>query len=399
MLFNYQIFEKGGEKRDGSIDAVSEEAAISALQRRGFVVVSITSADKKSVLRMNLFEHVSSQELVILFRQISTMFEAQVSALRVFRLLAKEAASPLLERTMNEIGDDLQGGSSIANALEKHPKVFSLFYVNMVRSGEEIGKLDETFLYLADHLDRTYEVYSRARNALIYPAFVVFTFITVMVLMLTIVVPRISAVLTEAGQELPFLTRVVMGFSDFFIKYGVFMLIFLLVGIFFLWRYGRTNEGEYALAKLKISLPYIGDLYRKLYLSRVADSMSTMLSSGIPMVRALEITAEIVDNRVFKDTLVEATQAIKSGRSVSDTLGNYPEFPGIMVQMIKVGEETGELGKILKTLAKFYRREVTNAVDTLVNLIEPVMVVGLGLGVGLLLSAILLPIYSISSAI
>ncbi len=399
MLFNYQIIEKGGGKKGGSIDAVSEEVAISALQRRGFVIISITPANKKSVLNMSLFEHVSSQNLVILFRQISTMFEAHVSALRVFRLLAKEAASPLLERTMNEIGDDLQGGSSIANALEKHPKIFSLFYVNMVRSGEEIGKLDETFLYLADHLDRTYEVYSRARNALIYPAFVVFTFITVMVLMLTIVVPRISAVLTEAGQELPFLTRVVMGFSDFFIKYGVFMLIFLLVGVFFLWRYGRTNEGEYALAKLKISVPYVGDLYRKLYLSRVADSMSTMLSSGIPMVRALEITAEIVDNRVFKDTLVEATQAIKSGRSVSDTLGNYPEFPGIMVQMIKVGEETGELGKILKTLAKFYRREVTNAVDTLVNLIEPVMVVGLGLGVGLLLSAILLPIYSISSAI
>jgi len=399
MLFNYQVLDKEGAKKTGSIDAVGMDAAVNALQRRGFIIVSIDPADKKRILDLALFEHASNKDIVILSRQIATLFEAQVSALRIFRLLAVEPANPLLGRTMTQVADDIQGGNAIANALEKHPKVFSNFYVNMVRSGEEAGNLDKTFSYLADYLDRTYDVYSRARNALIYPAFVVLTFIGVMVLMLTIVIPRISAVLLDAGQEIPFFTKVVIGLSSFLIHYGVFLLLALLVGAFFVWRYSRTQEGAYALSKIQISVPYLGDLYKKLYLSRLADNMSTMLASGIPMVRSLEITATVVNNKVFEEALIEATLAIKAGRPVSEALGSYEEIPSIMVQMIKVGEETGELGNILNTLAKFYRREVTKAVDTLVNLIEPVMIVALAIGVGILLSAVLLPIYNISSAI
>ncbi|HEY4502425.1 MAG TPA: type II secretion system F family protein [Candidatus Paceibacterota bacterium] len=399
MLYNYQIIDKSGAKNTGSIETVSMDVAVNSLQRRGFVIVSIEPAEKKSILKLTLFERVSNRDIVILSRQISTLFEAQVSALRVFRLLASEAGSPLLERSLTEVGDDIQGGSSIANALEKHPKVFSPFYVNMVRSGEEAGTLAETFNYLASYLDRTYEVYSKARTALIYPAFVVLTFIVVMVLMLTLVIPRISVLFEEAGQELPLFTLLVVGLSNFLVQYGFLILIALVIGAFFLWRYGKTTEGSYAFAKLQIGTPYVGDLYKKLYLSRLADNMSTMLKSGIPMLRSLEITATVIDNKVFAEALNEATQSIKAGRPVSEALGSYEEIPGIMVQMIKVGEETGELGNILATLAKFYQREVTNAVDTLVNLIEPVMIVALAVGVGILLSAVLLPIYNIASVV
>lgn len=400
MLFNYQVIDKNGAKQSGSIDTANIDIAINSLQRRGFVIVSIDPASKgNSILNMTLFERVTNREVVILSRQISTLFEARVSALRVFRLLATESGNPVLERSMTAIADDIQGGSSIANAMSKHPKVFTPFYVNMVRSGEEAGELDETFLYLADYLDRTYEVQSKARNALIYPAFVVVTFVVVMVLMLTLVIPRISAILIEAGQDLPIFTLIIVGLSNFLIHYGVFVLIFLAAMGVFLWRYAHTEEGSYTLAKFQLEVPYVGELYRKFYLSRLADNMSTMLSSGIPVVRALEITASVVDNKVFEDALKEASTAIKSGRPISEALGHHEEIPGIMTQMIKVGEETGELVSILKTLAKFYRREVTNAVDTLVNLIEPVMIVALGLGVGILLAGVLMPIYSISSAI
>lgn len=399
MLFNYEILDKAGAKKKGSIDAVGMDAAVNALQRRGFTIVSIDPADKKSILEISLFERVSNKDIVILSRQISTLFEFQVSALRVFRLLAAESPTPLLERTMTQVADDIQGGSSIAAALDKHPKVFSNFYVNMVRSGEEAGTLDKTFNYLASYLDRSYAVYSKARNALIYPAFVVLTFIIVMALMLTLVIPRISAVLVELGQEIPFFTKIVIGASNFLVDYGIFVLLAIIVGVFVGWRYSRSEEGSYVLAKTQLAVPYIGDLYRKLYLSRLADNMSTMLASGIPMVRSLEITATVINNKVFEEALLEATTAIKAGRPVSEALGSYEEIPGIMVQMIKVGEETGELGNILSTLSKFYQREVTNAVDTLVNLIEPVMIVALAIGVGVLLSAVLLPIYNISSAI
>lgn len=399
MLFNYKAIDKEGNATEGSIDAVTIDVAIASLQRRGLVISTIDPADKKSILDITLFERVSNRDVVILSRQIATLFEAQVSALRVFRLLATEAVNPVLQRKLTQVADDLQGGSTISNALSKHEGVFSSFYVNMVRAGEESGKLDETFLYLADYLDRTYEVTSKARNALIYPAFVVFVFVVVMALMLTLVIPRISEILLEVGSDLPIFTRIIIGISDFVVRYGVLLLILLVVLAFILWRFGRTEQGALTLSQWKLEVPYLGDLFTKLYLSRVADNMSTMLSSGIPMVRALEITSSVVGNEVYQDRLLTAVTAVRGGQSVSDALGEHSEFPSIMIQMIKVGEETGELGNILKTLARFYRREVTNAVDTLVNLIEPILIVLLALMVGILLSAVLLPIYNISSAI
>jgi type IV pilus assembly protein PilC len=400
MLFHYRVIDKDGATKAGKIEAVTKDVAIESLQRRDFVIVSIKSADEeKSILDINIFERVKSRDIVILSRQLSTLFDAQVSALRIFRLLGEESPSPVIKRSLEEIANDLQGGSSIADALNKHRKIFSIFYVNMVRSGEESGRLKETFMYLAEYLDRTHEVYSKARNALIYPAFVVFTFITVMILMLTLVIPRISAVLIESGQDIPLFTKFIIGVSGFFTSYGLFLLLLIIIGSFFLWRYSRTKEGSYALAEFQLGVPYVGDLYRKLYLSRLADNMSTMLQSDIAMVRALEITATVIDNHVYSALLLEASQSIRGGKPISEALGQHTEIPGIMTQMIKVGEETGELGNILKTLSTFYQREVTNAVDTLVNLIEPVMIVSLGLGVGILLSAILLPIYNISSAI
>ncbi|MCH7529733.1 type II secretion system F family protein [Patescibacteria group bacterium] len=401
MLFKYQAVDKDGSTKSGNIDAVNMEVAISSLQRRGLIISSIDPAEKTSILQTNIgfFDRVSNKDIVILSRQISTLFEAQVSALRVFRLLAGESQNPVLRKVLTEVADDLQSGNSISNALSKHKKVFSEFYVNMVSAGEESGKLDDTFVYLADYLDRTYEVTSKAKGAMVYPAFVLSTFAIVMILMLTTVIPRISAIIIESGQELPIYTKIVVGLSDFLVNYGVFLLILFAIGGFFIYRWTLTESGKLSLSRTEISIPFVGNLYRKLYLSRIADNLSTMLSSGIPMLRAVEITAAIVGNNVYEKLLNESVQSIKAGGSVSDAFAQHEEIPGIMIQMIKVGEETGELGNILKMLAKFYQREVEHAVDLLVSLIEPAVIVLLGLGVGLLLTSVLLPIYNISSAI
>jgi type IV pilus assembly protein PilC len=399
MLFKYTALDQKGSKSQGSIDAISMEVAISSLQKRGLIISSINPEGKGSFFERDFvfFSGVSAKDVVVLSRQMSTLFQAQVSALRVFRLIATEVENKSLARILTEVADDLQGGSPISRALSKHPKVFSEFYVNMVRSGEESGKLDEIFSYLADHLDRTYEVNSKARNALIYPAFVVFTFVTVMILMLTLVIPKISAILIESGQEIPFYTKIVIGLSSFFVNYGFFFVIALVVGGFFLGRFLKTSSGKRSLDELKIRIPFVKVLYQKLYLSRISDNMNTMLISGIPMVRALELTSGVVGNQIYRDILDDAMESVKAGKAVSDAMSGRKEIPSIMIQMIKVGEETGELGSILKTLSTFYRREVINAVDTLVDLIEPVMIVMLGLGVGFLLSSVLIPIYNISS--
>jgi len=300
---------------------------------------------------------------------------------------------------MTQIADDLQGGSPISKALARHPKVFSGFYVNMVRSGEEAGKLSETFGYLADYLDRTYEVMSKAQNALIYPAFVIGVFVIVMALMLTLVIPKIAGILKDSGQEIPIYTQIVITLSDILVKYGFLVIIALGIGAFFVYRSLQTDSGKLFFDKLKLEVPYVGDLYQKLYLSRIADNFATMLVSGVPVVEAVEITASVVGSQTYAGVLTDVGEAVKGGSSISDALGQHAEIPGIMTAMVKVGEETGELGNILTTLAKFYQREVTTAVDTLVDLIEPMMIVLLGLGVGTLLASVLIPIYNLAGSI
>jgi type IV pilus assembly protein PilC len=391
-----------GETKEGTIESPNIDVAINNLQKQGFILKDIHPVGEKKDLfnlEISFLNGVSSRDVVILSRQLSTLFDAQVSALRIFRLVGEQTENKTLRKELSQVADDLQGGSSISNAMAKHPSIFSDFYVNMVKAGEESGKLDETFNYLADYLDRTYEVTSKAKNALIYPAFVIATFLGVMILMFSVIIPKIASMITDSGQEIPIYTKVVLGISSLIVNYGLVLLAGVIIIAFFVWKYSQTPGGSRSLAELKLAVPYVGNLYTKLYLSRIADNMSTMINSGIPMLRALDITARVVDNEIYRIILDEAATQVKGGIALSKTFAQYnKQIPGIMVQMIQVGEETGQLGSILKTLAKFYEREVVTAVDTLVSLIEPVMIVALGVGVGILLASVLVPIYNIASA-
>jgi type IV pilus assembly protein PilC len=400
MLFLYKAISGNGALKEGVVDAFSIDVAINNLQKQGLVISYIKPKDERSdfMRKFTFLNRVSNKDIVILSRQMSTLFEAKVSALRIFKLISSEAENPYLRENLIQVADDLQGGSSISLALSKHPKIFSDFYVNMVRSGEESGKLDETFAYLADYMDRTYEVTSKAKNALIYPAFVILTFIGVMVLMFTVIIPKISLIVVDTGQELPIYTKMVFGVSNFFVNNGLITLAGVVVLLALIVWYARTPDGQTWISNVRLQLPYLGDLYQKLYLSRFSDNMSTMVASGIPMLKAIEVTSSIIDNKVYKGIMNDAYFKVKTGSSLSDALDKHEEIPNILVQMVRVGEESGELGNILKTMAKFYQREVINAVDTLVGLIEPVMIVALGLGVGVLLASVLMPIYNIASS-
>jgi len=400
MLFKYKAIDSAGATKKGSIDAASKDLAISALQQRGLIILSIEAEEAaKPFWRVALFEKVKTRDVVILSRQISTLFSAEITALRAFTLLAQSAENPLLAQKLNAIASDLQAGSSISEALSRQPDVFSDFYVNMVKAGEETGKLSQTFLYLADYLERQYELTTKTKNALVYPAFVVATFIVVMVLMFTLVIPKLGQIIIESGQTVPVYTKIVLAVSNFLVNYGVFLLIFLGVLLFYLWRYSKSESGRNYLDSLKIRLPLFGELYRKLYLSRMADNLNTMLSSGISIVRALEVAGDVVGNRVYKNILREAMDSVKAGQSIASAFSKFEEIPPIMTQIMQIGEETGNLGSILKTLADFYKREVEQTVSTLVGLIEPVLIVFLGVAVGILLTSVLVPIYNIAGGI
>jgi len=402
MLFKYKAVDQEGANKEGQIDAPSRDMAISGLQRRGLIIVSMSEdSEKKSILTMSFFERVSMKEIVILSRQIATLFEAQVSALKAFSMLATNTENKLLARKLNQVVDDLQAGVSISGALARHPDIFSDFYINMVKVGEETGKLNQTFLHLAEYLDRQYSLTSKTRNALIYPVFVIATFFIVMGLMFVVVIPKLSSIILESGQEPPFYTKVVIGVSSFFVNYGFIFIIFLILLGVWIWRLAMTEKGKAYIDETRLSIPAVGNLYKKLYLARIADNLNTMLTSGVPIIRAIDITADVVGSRVYKQILKNSADGVKSGMALSATFERNDKslMPGILVQMVKVGEETGSIGNILKTLSDFYKREVDDAIDTLVGLIEPVMIVVLGLGVGILLVSVLVPIYNLAGGI
>ncbi|OGI81255.1 hypothetical protein A3B93_00345 [Candidatus Nomurabacteria bacterium RIFCSPHIGHO2_02_FULL_42_24] len=396
MLFYYKALSEKGEKKEGTVNAINKDLAVNALQRRGLIVVSLREEEEKTMLKMAIFEKVSLRDVVMLSRQISTLFEAEISPLRAFSLMAANVENPLLRRKLEQVTDDLQAGFSISNCLAKHPEIFSEFYVGMVKAGEESGKLNQIFSFLADHMDRQYEITSKTKNALIYPIFVVFIFFAVMIMMFTMVIPKMTEIIQESGQAVPFFTRVVIGLSGFFVNYGIFLLILVILGGFALFYFGRGQAGKVYFDRLKITTPVVKNLFRNMYLSRIADNLNTLLSSGVPVIRALEITANVVGNRLYTAILQDAMNAVKAGSSISDALARHEEIPSIMSQMIKVGEETGALTSILKTVSNFYRREVEHAVNTLISFIEPILILFLGVGVAILVAAILVPIYQIT---
>lgn len=403
--FDYTYVDDQGVEQSGEIEASQVDSALDILQQKGLTVASIKEKKEGKInfssgnIDVPFFQRVSSKEKVILSRQIATLFAAQVSATYIFDLLTNETENPIIKMTLDEVSADLKEGSTMSEAFAKHPKVFGEFYTNMVRAGEESGKLDETFTYLADYLERNDRLTSKAKSAFVYPMFVIAVFLAVMILMLTVVIPSLGELLLDAGGELPFITRLVLGISDFLVQYGLFLLIFFVTALFGIIKYGQTEQGDVLFSSFKIKIPIVGNLYKMLYLSRISDNMHTMLLSGVPVVKTLEVTAKVVGNKVYETILVHSLDAVKNGQPLSKTLEEYEEIPGIMTQMIRVGEESGKTGKILDTLSGFYRREVENAVETVISVIEPAMIIILGVGVGFLMAAILLPILSITATI
>ena len=385
------------------VDAASLDLAVGSLQKRNLLVLSIepTEGAVGGGFLSGFFEfgRVPVKDVVVLTRQLSTLFEAKVPVVETFKILIGETENRTLKRHVSELLDDIQGGLPISQAMARHPEIFSRFYVAMMRSGEESGKLEDIFKFLADYLERSYELGRKARNALIYPAFVLSAFLIVMTLMLVFVIPALSAILLESGQDIPFYTRIIIAFSNFLRNFGIVFLLLLAVAGVVLVRYARTGSGRVYFSRALLSIPIFGGLYKKIYLARIADNLHTLLSGGITVVRALEITSEVVENEVYRRILLDSMEAVKAGSMISETFSKYEDIPPLLSQMIRIGEETGKLDYILKSVAGFYRRDVDNFIDNLVSLIEPILILVLGLGVGILVAAVLIPIYNISSAL
>ncbi len=377
------------------------DAAIEILHRTNLIVTDIKPAEEASFLKrdIKIFKRVKQRDIVIFSRQLSTLFQAKVPVIQSLKTLAAETDNAEFQRIIGEILDDVSGGSSLSQSMSKHPGVFSRFYISMIRAGEESGKLEDVFTYLADYLERSYALTSKARNALMYPAFVLAAFIGVIIVMLIVVIPRLTSIFAELGQEVPLYTRLIIAISSFLQHYGVFVLIFLAVFGVLAWRFLKTKRGIEVFDEIKIRVPLVGLLMKKIYLARLTDNLSTLILAGIPIIRALEITADVVVNEVYRKIIFDAMESVKAGNTISYSFDKYREIPPLVTQMIRIGEESGKLDFILKNTSGFYQRDVDNLLDNFVSLIEPALIIILGVGVGGLVAAVLVPLYNLASVL
>lgn len=400
MKFNYQARPKEGEVQTGVVEASSKEAALSLLQKHRLFVTFLEQTEDKHFLikKIKLFGRVSKKDIVNFSRQLSLMFKSRIPLVQALRSIAEQAKNVDLKEKILNISQEVEGGVPFSQALASHPKLFSAFYVSMVRSGEASGTLSESLNYLAEHLEREYDLVSKIQGAMLYPLLIVAVVVGVLVMMMFFVIPNMSKVLTETGQELPLVTKVVIWLSDFLRSWGWLALLVVIAGLVFLSRYFKTAAGKKIKDKYILRLPAVGSFLKMIYLSRFAENLSTLVGGGLPIVNALEITGEIVGNNVYQTIIFQVMDEVRKGEKISHVLNRYPnEFPPLLSQMVTIGEKTGTLDESLMNVVEFYRKETARAIDSLLSILEPLMVILLGGIVAGLMGAILLPLYKITS--
>jgi len=396
MKFDYQARSETGEIKSGLLEASSEEAASEALKSHGLYV---TFLEKRAVpiyaRKLKIFERVSRKDIVIFSRQLAIMFKSKVALVETFETVAKQARNKSFKEIILKIMEKVEGGTSLSKALSGYPKLFSPFYVSMVKSGEASGKLIEVFNYLADFLEKENYFREKIRGAMIYPAFVLFVFISVIAIVITFVIPQLAEFLKETEQNLPWITKAVMSMSEFLRSHGWIVILVFLALVAGIWRFAKTKKGKNIFDHLILKPPLIGPFFKKYYLSRFALNLSTLVSGGIPIAQALKITADVVGNDVYKEVITKTGEEVKKGKKISVTLENYPHvISPIFFQMIVVGEKTGSLDATLLNVVEFYQKDIDRDTDNFIKMIEPILIIILGLLVGGLAMAVLMPIYS-----
>ena len=401
VRFNYQARTRTGEIQTGVIEASSKEAALDLLQKYQLFVTLLESAEAKPLYarKIRLFSGTSQKDLMLFSRQLSLMFKAKIPLMEALRAIADQTKNQNFREKLLAIAEDIEGGTPFSQALLRYPRLFSSFYVSMVKSGEASGTLSESLNYLANHLETEYQLFSKLRSSMLYPALIVVVVIGVVAMMMFFVIPNLATVLTESGQKLPFVTRLVIGLSDFMRSWGWILFLVLLGGLVFLFRYYfRTVAGKALKDKILLKTPMIKSFLKMIYISRFAENLTTLISGGLPIAQALEITGEVVGNDVYQKIIFQVKEEVKKGENISSVLSRYPEqFPSLLTQMVTVGERTGTLDESLMNVVDFYQKEVERSMDTLLSLLEPIMIIVLGLIVAGLMASVLMPLYKMTS--
>jgi len=398
MKFRYSARTQAGELQVGFVDAVTKDAALNSLHGHDLYVLSIEGGDKDSLFSgiINFFNRVKRADVMVFTRQFAAMLEAAIPLGDTFKALYRQTRNPVLRDAAFEISGDIDSGLALSQALERHPAIFSEFYINLVKSAEVTGRVQESVAFLADYLEKENTLMGKIKNAMIYPIFVVALFIIVAGVLMGVVFPQIEPIFVDANVTLPAITRVFLAIGNFIAHWWAALIVIVLACIAFFIEYIRSDEGGVVFDEIVLSLPVIGKLLRQTYVARFGEAMSVLIKGGIPIAQAIEISGHTVGSLLYRDALHGVAEKIRGGELLSRALEQEEKyFPPLVSQMVAVGESTGRLDDMLSRVAQFYTREVDGMVSNLVELIQPALMVVIGLSVGLLFASILIPIYNL----
>lgn len=397
-LYKYVAKDASGNKATDFISAFSVDNARRELRNRGYTVKGLKGPESLEMKALWLINPIGTKDLVVFSRQFAIMISANMPVVKALDIIVEQTENIKLKMIVSEIHFEVDAGSRLSEALAERTNVFSQFYISVIKSGETAGKLNEVLEYLADEMEKDYNIMSKIKGAMIYPVFVLGGLVVVGGVMMVFVIPELTGILERSDAELPISTQIVMAASDFMAQFW-WLLIIVAIGLFIGLRVLIQNNkvARYIFDSFKIRLPVLGKLFKNIYIVRFTRSMNTLIVSGITVTKSLSIVSEVVGNAVYKGLLEDTLEEVEEGNSVSAALIKSDKVPPMVPRMMSVGEKTGRLDVVLDKITDFYEGEINRTVENLVSLMEPVIIVVLGLGVGVMIASILMPMYNVAT--
>ena len=405
--FTYKVRDSRGRLRDGKVDAENAEVVAQRLRQMGFVPLEIVESGSgmNREIKLGFEKRVKLRELAVFSRQFATMVNAGLTLLRALAILSEQVENPKLARAVKQIKTDVENGSSLSNAMARHPRIFPPLMISMVRAGESGGFLDATLIEVANNLESEVKLRSKVKSAMTYPTMVLAMALISVTAMLIFIVPTFTKMFKNFSSDpahpvpLPLPTQLMVTMSHIMVNYGIFILIAVVAGIIVYQRNKHLPKVRHFMDPLKFRVPVLGLLFRKVAIARFARNLSTLLVSGVPILQALDIVGETSGSTVIEDAVLEVKESVRRGELLTKPLMNGDVFPPMVVQMMSVGESTGSLDRMLAKIAEFYDQEVEATTEQLTSLIEPLMIAVLGVIVGGMVIALYLPMFSIFNQI
>lgn len=399
MKYKYQARTKEGELQVGYIDAPSKDMAVNVLASHNLFILSMESAGQKNIFDRfsSYFGRVKRKDMVIFTRQLATLLEARLPLNTALKTLYEQTSQPTLKEVTYQITEDIDAGLAFSQALERQNEVFSNFFISMVRTAEVTGNLNEVVSFLADYIEKEDILITKARSAMIYPAVVVGLFTAVAAILVIFVFPQLGPLFEQSDVVLPITTRILIGSGTFIANWWFVVVIALCILILVIFDYIQSEEGKALIDDMKVRFPIAKKIFLPVTIARFSNAGNMLLKGGVPLAQSLEIISQTLDNVLYREMLREVADAVRQGVPLSEALSKYPAyFPPLVSQMIVVGESTGQLDKIFTRISNFYDREADTVINNIVDLIQPLMMVGIGIMVALLFASVLLPLYDLT---